>query len=364
MIRKAHFRIRIIAACVALMCACAGMRGETLSLAWDPPLTYADGSPLTALSGFRIYHGYASGAYSDYMDVAGSSPNADVAGLEAGTNHYFSVTAVSATGGESAFSGELSIYLPPSVVLSTNTISIQEGGSVSVLERLSGAPKGATTVEVSRVAGGDRFVGVISGASRVFSTANWANNQTVILAAIYDPVRTNRLAVFRCAGKGVSSAEVSVTTIGQAVAPTELADASDSDQNGLPDSWEIRNFGGVGMQGAAPGDDLDGDGCSNEQEYIAGTDPADALSAPLMEIHSGGGPVSVAIQAIQATGTGYQGKTRYYTFEQCTNLTQGGWTTIPDYSLLPAQNQVISNSPPPIISGASAIFYRARIDLQ
>jgi hypothetical protein len=53
--------------------------------------------------------------------------------------------------------------------------------------------------------------------------------------------------------------------------------AVDSDGDGLPDFWELRHFThaihGVG------GDDADGDGLTNREEYLADTDPTNSLSS-------------------------------------------------------------------------------------
>jgi hypothetical protein len=54
-----------------------------------------------------------------------------------------------------------------------------------------------------------------------------------------------------------------------------IAPGTDSDHNGLPDAWERQNFGHLGVD---PNADPDGDEMSNQQEYLAGTNPNDANS--------------------------------------------------------------------------------------
>ncbi len=53
------------------------------------------------------------------------------------------------------------------------------------------------------------------------------------------------------------------------------ASVSDIDFNGLPDGWEVANFGNIGVN---PFEDPDGDGTSNLMEYLAGTIPHDSHS--------------------------------------------------------------------------------------
>ena len=54
---------------------------------------------------------------------------------------------------------------------------------------------------------------------------------------------------------------------------TPAGAGTDSDSDGLPDSWENSNFGDLNQ---GPTDDSDGDGHDNLDEYNAGTDPMDS----------------------------------------------------------------------------------------
>jgi hypothetical protein len=68
-------------------------------------------------------------------------------------------------------------------------------------------------------------------------------------------------------------------------APT-LNPEADTNANGLPDSWEIENFGALGVVSSA---DEDGDGTTNLMEFLAGTNPRSAASVfrPTSRIESG-----------------------------------------------------------------------------
>jgi hypothetical protein len=67
----------------------------------------------------------------------------------------------------------------------------------------------------------------------------------------------------------------------------------DSNGNGLPDSWEMAHFGNLDQTAIG---DFDGDGVSNLQEFLDGTNPADAASVVyhLTLLNSGDGKVMVS----------------------------------------------------------------------
>lgn len=97
---------------------------------------------------------------------------------------------------------------------------------------------------------------------------------------------------------GVSAASegqysVTVTNAAGSVTSASAMLWFDSDGDGLPDSWEIANFGNLAQNALG---DFDGDGVSNLDEFLQGTNPASNTSyrARLTVLTSGGGSVSVS----------------------------------------------------------------------
>lgn len=66
-----------------------------------------------------------------------------------------------------------------------------------------------------------------------------------------------------------------------------FAPEPDADEDGLPDAWELLHGLNVEIDDAAG--DRDGDGWSNRDEYLAGTDPQNAASGLRLAVQSEGG---------------------------------------------------------------------------
>jgi hypothetical protein len=76
-------------------------------LTWTAPTQNVDGSPLTNLTGYKVYWGTAPRTYSANASVSGAGTTSYTTNLAAGT-WYFAVSAVDSTGAESARSNEVS----------------------------------------------------------------------------------------------------------------------------------------------------------------------------------------------------------------------------------------------------------------
>ena len=95
---------------------------DTATVSWIPPTTNTDGSELTDLAGYIVYHGTAPGVYYDSVDV-GNVTSYQWTGLADNTKHYFAVTAYDVVSMESAHSNEVNrvvnftVTNPPSGVV-------------------------------------------------------------------------------------------------------------------------------------------------------------------------------------------------------------------------------------------------------
>lgn len=76
----------------------------TATLSWSAPTQNTDGSLLTDLAGYRVYHGTSSTSLTDVVDVPGTSALGYTWNQLASGTHYFAVAAYTASGVESAMS--------------------------------------------------------------------------------------------------------------------------------------------------------------------------------------------------------------------------------------------------------------------
>jgi hypothetical protein len=131
-------------------------------------------------------------------------------------------------------------------------------------------------------------------------------------------------------------------------AQSNALNSLDSDSDGLPDEWELQYFSSISDPQASPNADPDGDGFTNLQEYLAGTNPLDANSCLKIDVAS----VAGSTATIQFTAVA--GKT--YSVLYRDNPAAGAWLKLSD---VPAQSQtcfVTVNDPS--LGTSTARFYR------
>lgn len=92
----------------------------------------------------------------------------------------------------------------------------------------------------------------------------------------------------------------------------------------------------------APSADPDGDGVSNENEYLFGHDPLSAEPAPMPETVVTGNQLSLGFTARQAKGPGYHGLTRLYTLEVADTPDAATWTALTGYSDIAGNGQTVT----------------------
>lgn len=78
----------------------------SVSLSWQPPTENEDGTPVTDLSGYKIYYGKSSGLYDNEVDIGDPDMTNYVVDNLLPDTYYFAATAYNESGVESSYSGE------------------------------------------------------------------------------------------------------------------------------------------------------------------------------------------------------------------------------------------------------------------
>ena len=84
------------------------------------------------------------------------------------------------------------------------------------------------------------------------------------------PAENNDTQVVTLSGQIYMASGEVVDLVPASVTFTVRASTNDADQDGIPDAWEMATFGGLSRNGAG---DRYGDGLSDLQEYLHGTNP-------------------------------------------------------------------------------------------
>ncbi len=94
--------------------------------------------------------------------------------------------------------------------------------------------------------------------------------------------------------------------------------AADSDEDGLPDDWEVAYFNSLARDGSG---DWDGDGATDRAEYLAGTDPTNAGSVFRVVALTSAGGTEVTVVWSAVPGRTYR--------VQFKDAVEAPWTDLP-----------------------------------
>ncbi|MBN1671579.1 MAG: hypothetical protein JXR37_11125 [Kiritimatiellae bacterium] len=141
-------------------------------------------------------------------------------------------------------------------------------------------------------------------------------------------------------------------------AEAELPFAMDGDGNGMADTWETRYFQATGQSGT---DDDDGDGLSNLDEFICGSNPTNGGSVFDVALNIGPSGLRVSFVALEASGSDYTGYDRHYALQERTDLHADAWKAVAGYADIVGAGQTViyTNTAP-----AGLTFYRGRVWLE
>lgn len=110
-----------------------------------------------------------------------------------------------------------------------------------------------------------------------------------------------------------------VSIAGLMLTVVQAGTPADVNVDGLPDTWQESHFGTANAANAAPGADPDGDSVSNQDEYLAGTDPDNPAS--VLRITSFN--VATAEQAFQLAFPSVS--QHYYQIQRTSDLKSPSW---------------------------------------
>ena len=200
--------------------------------------------------------------------------------------------------------------------------AVAAGGPVTLSATYTGSPPPFTNEW--RVGSTPLYTNITSGYSTFFTFTAPTNPGTYLYRVVVKSASTPTI--------GVSHTQAPVVVL------------ADTDKDGLPDAWENAN----GLNANAAGDaalDADGDTMTNQEEYIAGTNPQDPNSYLNVGNVAAGNSATITFQALS---------NKTYTVEFNDSLSAPAWSKLADVVATPTNRTATVIDPSP----ADTRFYR------
>lgn len=125
-------------------------------------------------------------------------------------------------------------------------------------------------------------------------------------------------------------------------------------------SWAEQQLGN-NPELSAPEKDNDGDGLTNEFEYLIGSSPVEQSLDSDTEILIEGSKIELSFMTKAAEGDGYAGLERVYSVEESNDISKDSWKGVPEFQNIIGNGQKISLSKP--INDAKK-YYRLKVNIR
>lgn len=209
------------------------------------------------------------------------------------THHgFYSVVATDDIGSLSSSNAFVYVMLRPGFTVQPTPAAVVQGGTAVFTVNATGAPP--------------LFYRWIRNGIGVLTS-------TVPILVLNDvQLGTPNPVPIRCAVTNLASGAGGVNSV-----TVQLLVQPDSDGDGIADAWET-NYFGFSTNNAADGAlDFDGDGADNREEFVAGTNPTNALSVLKLSLTTGNTMLEFEAQTNLT-----------YSLQYRTNLVLGGWLSL------------------------------------
>jgi hypothetical protein len=272
------------------------------------------------------YQWYQGNSGITTTPVGSNSSTYTTNGLNADSNYWVKVTNAANPGGALSNTAIVTVNQPAAIVTHPASVTINSGGT--------------TTLSVTASGTGPLTYQWYQGTSPAGTNSSSFTTPALGITTTYWVKVTN---VANPSGANSNVATVTVNTIETFA------------------NWQSSQFTPIQLSNplvSGPTADPDGDGITNEKEYIFGLLPLTSSPSPSPSMIESPGQLTLRFTARAATGAGYAGKTRHYSIESSDSLGTGSWSAIAGYQDIVATGQTVSCT-----SAATAPrkFYQLRV---